>query len=395
MDPVAGIYANQSKEWDEYRSRLVKLASDYPAALQTDIVSYFASIDISLLAEKVRMILGRNAVSERLVGMLVAWGSTAHRHGLPQRASPSSVLANMYLEPLDDVLRKFATGDLASNDAGASALRWVDDIWLFASDVGRLRRAQVELQQAAELLGLNINAGKTSIIERDRLVQEARQTEHSAVDEALNRDEPDDEPLDGLIDIIVAQPETTSRTTIKFATTRMRDKQRFERVRDLMSVAHRMPHAADALSRLVRDAGAWQQQVDWFTWYSQSDWAPCHWAIAQFGTMFPSSVESMSAGILTTLRRFLSPTSAISLLALAAHRLANWVPGAARTALRDIAPSANAGWQRRILTLAGLQAGLDATWVRALLGGLDENRVTLELLQDRGFKPVKTASDYA
>lgn len=367
VDPAAGIYANQSKEWDEYRSRLVKLASDYPAALQTDIVSYFASIDISVLAEKVRMILGRNAVSERLVGMLVAWGSTAHRHGLPQRVSPSSVLANMYLEPLDDVLRKFATDDLASNDARSSALRWVDDIWLFGSDVGRLRRAQVELQQAAELLGLNINAGKTSIVERDQLVQEARQTEHSAVDEALNRDEPDDEPLDGLIDSIVAQPETTSRTTIKFATTRMRDKQRFERVSDLMSVAHRMPHAADALSRLVRDAGTSQEQVDWFTWYSQSDWAPCHWAIAQFGTMFPSSEKSMSAVILTTLRRFLSPTSAISLLALAAHRLAHWDPGAARTALRDIAPSANAGWQRRILTLAGLQAGLDATWVRALL----------------------------
>jgi len=395
VDPEAGKYAAQSKEWAEYRGRLVKLASDYPAARQTDIVSYFASIDITVLIEKLRIVLGRSAITERLVGMLVAWDSTAHRHGLPQRVLPSSVLANLYLEPLDDVLRKFASDDARSGELGPSALRWVDDIWLFGSDIGRLRRAQVELQQAAELLGLNLSAGKTTIVESDQLVRQARQTEHSAVDEALNRDEPDDEPLDELIDRIIAQPETTNRTTIKFATTRMRDKKRFERARDLMGVAHRMPQAADALSRLVRDAGTWQEQADWFIWYSKSDWPPCHWAVAQFGTMFPSSEKSMTAGVVETLRRALSPTSAIALFALAAHRMASWDLGAARTALRDIAPSASAGWQRRILALAGLQAGLDATWVRALLRDLDENRLTLELLQDRAFRPAKTASDYA
>jgi hypothetical protein len=44
--------------------------------------------------------------------------------------------------------------------------------------------------------------------------------------------------------------------------------------------------------------------------------------------------------------------------------------------------------------MAGLQAGLDTPWVRALLGDFEENHVTLAYLTEKGFK-AKTAADYA
>src|SRR5947208_1751365 len=86
----------------------------------------------------------RKAVGfRRQGGMLTAWDRVAHRGGLPQRALSSAVLSNLYLMPLDDVLLQFAIED----ENGPSVVRWVDDIWIFGSDVGSLRRAQVQIQR--------------------------------------------------------------------------------------------------------------------------------------------------------------------------------------------------------------------------------------------------------
>jgi hypothetical protein len=388
--PEAGQYASQPKEWDDSRARLVALATKYPAGLQTDIVSYFASINIKELIDSIQGRLGNNAVANRLGGMLTAWDRVADRGGLPQRALPSAVLSNLYLMPLDDVLIQFSDVD----ETGPSVVRWVDDIWIFGSDVGALRRAQVQIQHRLASMGLNLNAGKTALLEGDELISAARESEHSAVDAALGRDPPDDEPLDRLVDRILERPELTARTTIRFVTKRMRDSGGYNRTKDLMSVAHRMPQGADSLARLVRDADLWEGYVEWFVKYARSAWVPCDWAVAQFGTMFPAGTNPGHEGLIQTFLGAIGPTSAISLLALAAHRLASWNPALARGALRDAAARVNAGWQRRILGLAGLQAGLDRGWVRNLLGELDENQVTLALLEETRFTPFRTAGDY-
>jgi reverse transcriptase-like protein len=388
--PAAGDYASQAKEWDEYRARLVQLATKYPAGLQTDIVSYFASINIRELADNVHSRLGNNAVARRLEAMLAAWNKVADRGGLPQRALPSAVLSNLYLMPLDDVLLQYATVD----DSGPSVVRWVDDIWIFGSDIGQLRHVQVQIQHRLASLALNLNAGKTALLEGENLISAARESEHSAVDAALEREPPDAEPLDRLVDRILERPELTARTTIRFATKRMRDTGRYHRVPDLMSMAHRMPQGADSLARLVRDADLWREYIDWFVAYAASPWVPCDWAVAQFGTMFPADTNPNHRGLLQTFFRAVGPTSAISLLALAAHRLAAWTPAIARGALRNAASRVSAGWQRRILAFAGLSAGLDISWVRNLLGDLDENRVSLALLEETHFKAPRTAADY-
>src|SRR6266849_3344106 len=150
--PVAGRYSSQKLEWSFYRDRLTNLSAGYSAALSTDIVSFFASIPSEHLASTIEQRAGKGAVTERLADMIRSWGAVVGRIGLPQRACGSSVLANLYLRPVDDLLHEFGLADdswFAGWEQGAAS-RWLDDIWLFSDHPGRLRDAQVSLQQCLQ-----------------------------------------------------------------------------------------------------------------------------------------------------------------------------------------------------------------------------------------------------
>ena len=386
-----GNYEAQSKEWRVYRQHVEAVGSWYPAALQTDIVSCFASIDIGEMVRRVRSVIGSTTTAIRLIEMIEFWAATAGRSGLVQRALPSSVLANMFLMPVDDVL-----GQLNKSEAGdrATALRWVDDIWVFGANDGSLRTAQVALQRAVEALGLNLSGAKTRILEGDSLAAAIRENEHSGVDAAIGQEVPDFERLNDLIDRILADPESAPRTTIRFAATRMRDNGAFERAGELIDQAHRMPQGADHIARLVRDAGLWPNYVDWYLWYASSNWAVCEWPVAQLGTMFPAKSDAVPVAIGELMLSWIDTNSSIARLALASHRVAHWMPAQARLAIDAVARNASASWQRRILALAGLQAGQNVTWVRRLLNAQQETQVTLDLVEDGNLRPLRTAADY-
>ena len=63
-------------------------------------------------------------------------------------------------------------------------------MWLFGRDPGRLRRAQLEIQDALRELGLNMNSGKTRLLGGEDVPLAIQQREHSAVDDGLSGDEP-------------------------------------------------------------------------------------------------------------------------------------------------------------------------------------------------------------
>ena len=109
--------------------------------------------------------------------------------GLPQRSWASSVLANMYLMALDEVLDAHAESVTLWPAEGErrSWVRWMDDIWLFGSDAGRLRQAQLQIESSLRSLQLHMNTGKTQLLEGDDVAVEALRVEHSAVDGALER----------------------------------------------------------------------------------------------------------------------------------------------------------------------------------------------------------------
>jgi hypothetical protein len=391
--PEAGKYERQDNEWEAYRWRLRTLAAISRAALKTDIVSFFASIPVDRLAEDI-LDTGKSAMAERLVDMMRAFDAVHGRSGLPQRSAASALLANGYLQPLDDLLNsKSALKGLARVlSPTGRVLRWMDDIWVFGQSAGELRKIQLEIHEAMRSLGLNLNTAKTDVLEGDDVQREANRIEHSAVDSALSETPMDQTPLEELVERLLDDPEHADRTSVRFVTKRMRDHDLYDQVDDFAEKAPRMPQASDALARLFRDSGSWSGLQDWYVEYCKTDWAAIDWSVAQLGTMFPSAKSGSDS-----LKEFLAGEvdgTSLAMTALSAQRLAYWDKDLARQAIREAADNADNPQIRRVLALAAISAGEKRAAVRKLLGEFEENRITLRMLEDTNFRKPKVTADF-
>lgn len=392
-----GVYADNGSQNESFRQRLADLANISEAALKTDIVSCFASVPIDSLLDSLAQTGGSGAaVTGRLADMLRSWDRMDGRSGLPQRSLASCVLANFYLQPVDELLQYLAPEPKRLRfwlSHGKSA-RWMDDIWLFGDDAGSLRSAQVELQKRMEEIGLRMNTGKTDVIEgREALIDEVLNLEHSAVDDDL-AGERSFGPLNDLVDSLLAKPEIANRTSVRFATTRMRREHAYERVGNFVAAAERLPHASDGLARLFRDSEAWRDLGGWFVEYQNSGWGSFDWASAQFGRMFPTS-KPAPEGLVDHLGGLVVSGDSMALTALALQRLASWDSDVAIQVIRERRGNAAHPLERRLLALGALQAGADTNLVRNLLGEFEENQVTLLLIEEHDFRPLPVEPDFA
>jgi hypothetical protein len=387
--PDSGRYVPNRDEWSWYRARLGRLSARYQAALVTDVVSFFASIPIDRISESVQ-VRSRGEVTSRLTNLLAGWGNVVGRSGLPQRCFASSLLANTYLRPVDDEVQRHAP----VHDGRTSAARWMDDIWVFAHDVGDLRRTQLAIEAAMREIGLNIGSGKTKVLEGDGVSTAVATMEHSAVDEGLALDPPDTTRLEDLVDTVLAEPEVTPRTSVRFLTSRLRDKRIWTFVPSLVDATPRIPHGADHLARLYRDSEHWRDLEGWYVDYAGSSWASLSWTTAQLATMFPSA--DVGRGVV---RDFLAARIGehpeIVMNAVAVQRVAQWAPDMARQAIHEAARSAGEPHERRILAMTAVALGDEPAFVRSLLNEFDENQVTLAMLEDRQFRPLPVSADFA
>jgi hypothetical protein len=396
-DPKPGAYSTNDAQWKLYRNHLSALVAGYDFALKTDVVSCFASLRLDVVADELYSRAGSSQPVERLLSMLESWGHSPNRSGIPQRSLASAVIGNMIMSRIDDILDYHAQ-TMFPAEAGRSFARWMDDMWLFGSDAGDLRRAQIEVQDGLQALGLHMNTGKTKLLEGSEIASHALDVAHSAVDDGflnlLAGKPADTGPLDELIEKMIAEKEEASRTSIKFATKRMRQHNHFAKVDDFVGVAPRMPHAADALARLFRDADRAVGLADWYLEYRSTPWAKVEWASAQFATMFSSSIRPSKdvidhfAGVLA------SGGSSLPMTALAAQRLASWDPSTARVVISEAVKKTDNPLQRRVLALAALQADHNRVIVKKWLSDFEENSVTLEMLKDASFRKVKLKADF-
>jgi Reverse transcriptase (RNA-dependent DNA polymerase) len=391
--PTKGNFAKQGGEWERYRRHFKLLASLYPAALKTDIVSCFSSIPVDRLAEDI-LDHGKSAISQRLVDMLLGFDAIHGRSGLPQRSAASAALANFYLAPLDGVLAKHARGKKPNSwvTRYGRALRWMDDIWVFGQSAGPLRKAQVELQEAMRDLGLDMNIAKTDVLEGDEVVEEAIRVEHSAVDQGLEATPLDSTELGRLVDTLFMKPEQADRTSIRFATHRMRKHGVYDRVDEFVDNAERMPQGSDYLARLFRDSETWRDMQDWYVAYRSTSWACIDWSTAQLGTMFPST--DPGTGVVRDHLAEHVDDSSLAIVGLAAQRLASWDPDTARAAIRDASKSADNPAVRRVLGLAALSAREERAVVRKMLGEFEETQVTLRMLEATNFRRPQVKADF-
>jgi hypothetical protein len=395
--PRAGLYEPNDEEWESFRDHLKRLAEYDFATLTTDVVSFFSSIPSEPLLEQI-LVLGGNEPARRLADMVESWYRTAGR-GLPQRSAASAALAHMYLRPLDDVINQFAAmppRGLALVPEGR-ALRWMDDIWVFARRMSSLREAQIAIQGGMRSLGLEMNFGKTRVLYGDAMTDAVYNIEHSAVDDGLKQDDQDVEPLDALIDKILAEPEIAERTSIRFMCTRMREHSLFERVDEIAAVVDRMPHGADHLARLFRDSGKWHDMQDWYVTFARRWRTRLPWTVGQLGTMFPSGA-SVEAPVRELCEEIVaSGNSPLPLLSLAAQRLAVWGPESARVLVREVSSDESHPLARRTLALAALHAGEVRSVLRQILQQHEENGLVLAMLEGTNFRPaaVPVSADFA
>jgi len=398
-DPKAGHYVDMGAEWRDYRHRLNTLSAFFDVAFTTDIVSFFPSIQIDRLINCMYDMAKKSAVTDRLAQLLDGWAHISDRGGLPMRANASSILASMYLRPLDDVLsyhgKAAAKGSLSKYlFSNGTAARWVDDIWLFGRSLVDMRVAQLDAQEVMRSLGLNMNLAKTDVLEGEEMMAKARQLEHSAVDTALLAYEPSFEPLDDLIDRLIANPEQANHTSVRFATVRMRKYLHYDRIDELVEVAPRMPHASQALARVFRESGKASELGDWYAEYLNSKWAKMELAAANLAMIFPATAPPPTV-VQEALETKLVSNCSLPMLAIGGYRLANWQPDRARALFREVARRADHPLQRRALALAALTAGESRAWITALLSEFRENAVTLEFLKGRNFAHIKARSEFA
>lgn len=396
-DPAAGLYSNNDKQWALYRNQLSLLVANYDCALKTDVVSCFASMRIDIVADELQSRVGASKIVERTVSMLKAWEHVPNRSGIPQRSLPSAMLANMVLSRIDDIL-EFHSGTVSSDGEARSFARWMDDVWIFGEDPGQLRSTQMDLQTGLQSLGLHMNTGKTQLLEGDEVAAQALNIEHSAVDggflNALVGKPIDEGPLNDLVERLALAKEAANRSSINFATKRMRDHRCFSKLDDLIDVAARMPHGADALARLFRAAGRAQDLVEWYLDYRSTPWAKLEWASAQLGTMFPSH-ENPGPRLVNHFASVLAAGgTSLPMTALCAQRLACWDAVKARVAIAEAVSRSDNPLQRRVLALAALHAQHNRRLVEQWLSEFEENAVTLEMLKDRNFKALKLVPDF-
>jgi hypothetical protein len=398
VKPKAGIYSRNDKQWDGYRGHMSSLAGWHSVALRTDLVSFFASIPIAELQDSIEHRAPSSAPTKRLCDMLTGFDAIPDRSGLPQRSMASAVLANMYVGPLDDVLMHHSTPMPVmwrSKVRHHSFARWMDDMWLFGGDPAAARRAQMDLQAAAQTLGLNLNYAKTDVLEGPDVAQQALEIEHSAVDDAIDN-RADFQPLEELIDRILTDPEKSNRSSVKFAARRMRLHGKRYRVDDLVAAASRMPHAADAWARLFKEVFTHRSLQDWYLDYASSDWATHEWSVAHYGRMFPSTgprpVKAVREFFADAVR---DANTTLPLLAVSCQRLGAWDAPEARAACSDAYRRTSTPQARRVLALTALAAGETRTKVKRWLGADKENAPTLAMLETYGFSGAKVQANFA
>lgn len=300
---------------------------------------------------------------------------------------------------LDETVTSYnKTGERSTSSRRKLSTRWMDDIWVFGNDEGRLRRLQVDLEETARSMELELHAAKTGIYEGDELVGQALQTAHSAVDTALTEplffeDSPDTSPLRELLGSLLEEPEAADRSSVHFVCVRLRRHKLKEEGARLPEKAERMPHVADHLSRLAHDLGLWKSHQNWYADYVKSDWARFSWSVAQLATMFPSNAK-VSEKVVSTLAELVDDMPDLPVLAVGIQRLARWDSDTAKDLLRTLAARADHPLERRLLALGSVDLREPRHRIRELLGAYPENQLTLQLIEERGFKKLPTAEDF-
>lgn len=159
------LFLHPIEQWKLFEGYVALEAKSRPVILVTDVQNYFENISVNLLIEILRRRVPQltatgsekariRSIIDHLERCLSAWCFRC-THGLPQNRDASSFLANVFMLGVDEAMLS----------RGYVYFRYMDDIRVAVPSRYKARAALQDLIVELRKIGLNVNAGKTDIVE--------------------------------------------------------------------------------------------------------------------------------------------------------------------------------------------------------------------------------------
>jgi hypothetical protein len=139
--------------------------------LRTDISAFYEYIDLEILHGELRTLGLPSWALLTIESFLRDFNTFSHAWGLPQGPDSSGVLANLYLLPLDNMIRRH----------GLQHVRYSDDLMVFGQSWTELRSILMRLNQICRSRHLTLSSGKTKIIAAADVPAEFEDTSKDAI----------------------------------------------------------------------------------------------------------------------------------------------------------------------------------------------------------------------
>lgn len=399
-----GNVSKNKPEWAAYVESLPAI-DDHCHGLVTDITSFFASIELGRLLEIVGAAAGKTIPREIIAVVVGAHSKMLGRSGLPQRSFASAILANSYLQPIDDALNAaIGTWDIVA------VRRWMDDISAEGSEEA-LYGLLLDLQDRARQIGLELNSAKTHLTDASQTATDLRsetlntievefrkmklsEYTNEEVNIAVNAD-----VLTGLEREILNNPDSFGRPVIRSVLHSLTKYAIFDNSAEWRRIAHRVPHVADNLGRYLRGSmdAAWfgsevTDCVDWFIQYVDSAWGRQNWVTSQFALAFD---DNTSPRVKEVLARWLESSTDLQQVAIAAERMSAMDQSYARYVMTSRADGTSDPLLLRIFALGLLRAKADRGTIAAVLYRDKRNALLAHYLETRNWEPPPVSGDFA
>lgn len=155
--------------WPQYREQLKKdlQSNRYHYVASTDITAFFEDVNLQTLGEILKKKSSRHIKQiNAIIEIFASWalrdpGNIRQSRGLPQGINMSGVLANHYLEIIDEYLES-----VNKKARGKDRIKWYrycDDINILCKSPLRARAILFNIGRLLRRLGLNQNAHKTNV----------------------------------------------------------------------------------------------------------------------------------------------------------------------------------------------------------------------------------------
>jgi hypothetical protein len=159
------LFLHPIEQWKMFEGYVVQEAKENPVILVTDVQNYFENISVRMLvqalSDRVKRLNADGTEKARiriiislLEKCLTEWCFRKTR-GLPQNRDASSFLANVFMLSVDEAML----------GRGYSYFRYMDDIRVAVPTKYKARAALQDLIVELRKIGLNVNSGKTEILE--------------------------------------------------------------------------------------------------------------------------------------------------------------------------------------------------------------------------------------